>query len=134
MNEKPTSVLCSLHKLSSLEIDTEDYCNLQINYGNKIINFDLDFIAKPAKLGFCLYFESGIIEANFVNRELKVFYDDKEQNYDVSIPSFNSLYVDQLHCLNNSLDKSKMNLISAANLDEAILTMKIILSSIKSNT
>ena len=133
LNEKPNAVLCSLKNLSSLDIDTEDYCSLQLEFGKKIINFDLDFIAQPAKLGFCLYFELGTIEADFVNRELKVSFNKKVQNYNVAVSSFNSLYVDQLHYLNNSLAKSKMKSISPANLEDAILTMKIIQSSLKSN-
>ncbi len=133
LGETPVSVLCDLQKLTDLDIDTEDYCSLKLKFNKAQINLDLDFIANPAKLGFCLYFKNGIIEANFVSRKLELTLNNSFENIDVTIPSFNSLYVNQLHTLNNTANYEKIKLVEPASLNDANKTMNIIKAAIESD-
>lgn len=132
LDSTPSKVLCDLQKLTNLEIDTEDFCSLKFKFNRVNINLDLDFIANPAKLGFCLFFKNGTIEADFVSRKLEVLFRNNLEKIDVEISSFNSLYIEQLHHLNSQKKNKKINLVEPALIQDSNRTMSIIKACIKS--
>ena len=108
------SVIASIEKLSSLEIDVEDMASIILKTKNNvIIELHLDYIQKPATRTCEIVGERGKIVWDYFKNEVKLFQ-NKENKWTIfKEDSFerNDMYIYELHhflqCINNK-EKQKI--------------------------
>tara|TARA_A100001011_G_C14228879_1_gene807867 strand:- start:237 stop:1277 length:1041 start_codon:yes stop_codon:yes gene_type:complete len=130
----PKSIRCISGKKSNLEIDVEDYADIYSNHclnDHKFkVNIKLDFIKKKEKRKCDILFQYGKINWDLKTDELKIEKKGKIVMKYANKVSRNLLFKKQLELFHKSI-KSKSTPIS--NLDNGILSLKVVMLAKKSN-
>lgn len=94
----PRSLLCSTAKLSPLEIDVEDSAQLLLEYADKRILVQLDFLQRVATMAVQLVGSKGTLYADLVKEELRLVTPEAPGGKPVDaekLPNGNDLYLRQ---------------------------------------
>lgn len=94
----PKSLQCSAAKLSPLEIDVEDSAHILLEYENKNVLVQLDFLQRVAHMGVQLVGQKATLEADLINEDLWLVDPDHPDGVEVvfdRLPSGNDIYLRQ---------------------------------------
>jgi predicted dehydrogenase len=68
----PQSVLCSTARLSAMEIDVEDSAHLMLEYPDKRVSLQLDFLQRVATMAVQIVGSKGTLMADLIKEELRL--------------------------------------------------------------
>lgn len=126
-------IYCSAHKLSSLEMDTEDSAEIIMKTAAGIVvNLHLDYLQKAYSRKCRIIGSKGIIEWNFGGHTVKIYLDEKkewETLYADEKMDFNQIYIEEerhfLQCVGEKIAPK----ISAKEAKDDLLTALAALES-----
>lgn len=94
----PTSLLCSCAHLSPLEIDVEDSAHLVMEYADKRVSVQLDFLQRVANMAVQVVGSKGTLTADLIKEELHLIDADHPQGKSLAapqLPNGNDIYLRQ---------------------------------------
>lgn len=94
----PQTLQCSRARLSQLEIDVEDSAHILMEYKDKRVSLQLDFLQRVANMAVQIVGSKGTIVANLVQEDIYLFSPAYPQGYKLEapkLPNGNDIYLRQ---------------------------------------
>ncbi len=98
----PKSLQCSRAKLSNLEIDVEDSAHILMEYPNKNVSVQLDFLQRTANMAVQIVAEKGTLYADLIKEELTFVSPEHPTGKKLDcekLPNGNDIYLRQFDVL-----------------------------------
>ena len=116
----PTRIRSFIDHLSPLEIDVDDYSLLLLQFENKTVKIEIDFLQKKAKRKGIILGTEADLEYDVFNNRVSI-YDKKGKLLKILEPDKNDMYQDQMRSW-LSTEKNQI----AASLDQSLYQLNII--------
>lgn len=121
---KPDSYKTLISKTSELEIDTDDYALVLLNYKNQLCRVEMDFLSKKKYRNGIVFCKDADIHYDIFSNLIEVFDTDGKLVKTITVEP-NNMYHDQMLAFLEFVKTKKINPI-AANLKDSVELMKII--------
>lgn len=94
----PESLQCTRGKLSALEIDVEDSATVLMEYADKHVTVQLDFLQRVANMGVQIVAENGTLKADLMTEEITFYTPENPKGVRIEnekLPTGNDIYLRQ---------------------------------------
>jgi len=139
---KPTSIYSSNSKFSNLEINVEDNANLLLEYPDRRVNIQIDFLSKTPNMTLKIIGSEKNLEADLIKEEIKIQTKTNNELIDqeIKMQNFNEIYLRQFDFFfwksipyYEPKYKETKNFLNHSSIENAYYVMKLIDRAKKSN-